>query len=169
MDGFQTQFNPNLVAASAWIAPNATVIGNVTIEEWVSIWFGTVIRGDVERIHIGARTNVQDLSCLHGDPGIPCLIGKGVTIGHAAIVHGATVEDNSLIGMRAVILNGATVGESSLIAAGAVVREGQQIPPRVLAAGVPAKIIRDLQPEDLERMRAGAEHYVQAAAAYRRT
>jgi carbonic anhydrase/acetyltransferase-like protein (isoleucine patch superfamily) len=164
---FKTKLNPELISPSAWVAPNATVVGDVTLEEEVSIWFGSVLRGDVDRIYVGKRSNVQDLCCLHADPGVPCIVGAGVTIGHSAIVHGALVRDGALIGMRAVVLNGAVVGEESLIAAGTVIREGQHIPPRVLVAGVPGKIIRELTDADVERMRVGANHYVQASAAYR--
>lgn len=160
-------FNHELVSQSAWIAPNATVVGNVTLGDQSSVWFGAVLRGDIDRIEIGPRSNVQDLACLHCDLGFPCIIGQGVTIGHAAVVHGASVGDFALIGIGAIVLNGAVIGNESLVAAGTVVREGQQIPPRVLVAGVPAKIIRDLTEEDISRMRAGVQHYVDGAAAFK--
>lgn len=158
---------PELVDATAFIAPGAVVRGEVHVGAESSIWFGTVIRGDVTAITIGRRSNVQDLSVLHADPGFPCTVGDRVTIGHGAIVHGAQVEDDALIGIRAVILNGAVIGSGAIVAAGAVVTEGTRVPPNSLAVGVPAKVIRELTDQDRERLRRGAEHYVRAAAAYR--
>jgi carbonic anhydrase/acetyltransferase-like protein (isoleucine patch superfamily) len=162
----RTKFEPQQVAESVWIAPNATVLGNVSLANQSSVWFGAVIRGDTERIAIGRRSNVQDLSCLHADPGLPCLIGDDVTIGHGAIVHGAIISDRVLIGIRAVVLNGAVVGEESIVAAGAVVLEGQQIPPRSLVVGIPARVVRTVTEEDVARIIHGAQHYVTAAAEY---
>jgi carbonic anhydrase/acetyltransferase-like protein (isoleucine patch superfamily) len=159
-------FNRELVASTAWIAPSATVLGDVRIGEQASIWFGAVLRGDVEYIQIGSQTNVQDLACLHCDTDYPCVLGTGVTVGHAAVVHGASVGDYALIGIGAIVLNGAVIGSESLVAAGTVIREGQQIPPRVLVAGVPGKIIRELTEQDICRMRAGVQHYVDGAAAF---
>ena len=164
---FKTAFQPQLVAASVWIAPNATVIGDVELADGCSVWFGAVVRGDTEWIRIGQRSNVQDLVCIHADPGVPCTIGEDTTIGHAAVVHGATVGNNVLIGIRSVVLNGAVIGDHSLIAAGAVVLEGQQIPSRSLAAGIPARIIRQLTDADIARIQHAAQHYTQAAAAFR--
>ena len=159
---------PELRAASAWVAPTATVVGNVRLGEQASVWFGAVIRGDCDWVSIGARSNVQDLACLHADPGIPCQVGNDVTIGHAAVVHGAIVEDEVLIGIRATILNGARIGRGSLIAAAALVTEGSNIPPGSLVMGVPGKVVRQVTAEDLERIRHGSAHYVSAAAAFRR-
>lgn len=156
-----------LRAASAWIAPSATVVGEVHLGEQSSVWFGAVIRGDCAPISIGARTNVQDLACLHSDAGLPCQVGADVTIGHAAIVHGAIVEDEVLIGIRATILNGARIGTGSLIAAAALVTEGCVIPPRSLVMGVPGKVVRQLTEAELERIRHGTQHYVAAAARYK--
>ncbi len=164
----KTTRQSQLVAPTAWIAGNATVLGDVQLEAYSSVWFGAVIRGDTERIQIGCRTNVQDLACLHADPGLPCLLGDDVTVGHGAIVHGARVGDRVLIGIRAVVLNGATIGSESIIAAGAVVLEGQIIPPRSLVVGVPARVVRVIQPDDMVRIMHAAEHYVAAAAAYKR-
>jgi carbonic anhydrase/acetyltransferase-like protein (isoleucine patch superfamily) len=164
---FKTNFQPHLIANSAWIAPNATVIGDVELGENCSVWFGAVIRGDTEWIRIGSRSNVQDLVCMHADQGVPCTIGEDTTIGHSAVVHGATVGNNVLVGIRAVILNGAVIGDNSLIAAGAVVLEGQQIPPGSLVAGIPARIIRELTDVDIARIHHAAQHYTQAAAAFR--
>lgn len=160
---FKIVFQPHLVASSAWIAPNATVIGDVELAEGCSVWFGAVIRGDTEWIRIGKRSNVQDLVCIHADKGVPCTIGEDTTIGHSAVVHGATVGNNVLIGIRAVVLNGAIIGDNSLIAAGAVVLEGQQVPSRSLVAGVPARIIRELTDSDIARIHAAAYHYTQAS------
>ncbi len=154
-------------AADAFVAANAMVLGNVTLGAQSSVWFGAVIRGDVERIAIGDCTNIQDLAVLHADPGFPCLIGDRVTIGHAAIVHGAMVEDDALIGIRATVLNGAKIGRGSLIGAGALVTEGMEIPPNKLAVGVPARVLRDLTDADRERLRRTWQNYVQAAIAAR--
>lgn len=163
----EARIRPELRAASAWIAPTATVVGNVHLGEQSSVWFGAVVRGDCDTVSIGPRSNVQDLACLHADPGLPCQIGADVTIGHAAIVHGATVEDEVLIGIRATILNGAYIGTGSLIGAAALVTEGCVIPPRSLVLGVPGKVVRQITDADLERIRRGSLHYVEAAAAFR--
>ncbi len=158
---------PELRSASAWVAPTATVVGEVHMDEQSSVWFGAVVRGDCESVSIGARTNVQDLACLHADPGLPCCIGSDVTIGHAAIVHGAIVEDEVLIGIRACVLNGARIGKGSLIGAAALVTEGTVIPPGSLVLGVPGKVVRQLTDEDRERIRRGSKHYVDAAAQFK--
>lgn len=163
----EVRIRPELRAASAWIAPTATVVGNVHLGEQSSVWFGAVIRGDCESVSIGPRTNVQDLACLHADPGLPCVVGANVTIGHAAIVHGATVEDDCLIGIRATVLNGARIGHGSLIGASALVTENAVIPPNSLVLGVPGKVVRQLTPDDIQRIRRGSQHYVDAAAAFR--
>lgn len=159
---------PELRAPTAWVAPTATVVGDVRLGEQSSVWFGAVLRGDCDSISVGARTNVQDLACLHADPGLPCRIGDDVTIGHAAIVHGATVEDEVLIGIRATVLNGAHIGRGSLIGAAALVTEGCVIPPGSLVLGVPGKVVRQLNDQELERIRRGTAHYVAAAAEYAR-
>ncbi len=164
---FKTAFQPHLVADSAWIAPNAIVIGDVKLADDCSVWFGAVIRGDTEWIRIGKRSNVQDLVCIHADKDVPCTIGEDTTIGHSAVIHGASVGNNVLIGIRSVVLNGAVIGDNSLIAAGAVVLEGQQIPARSLVAGVPGRIIRELTEADIARIHHASQHYVQAAAAFR--
>lgn len=162
------QFRPEQVAATALIAPGAVVLGDVTVGDEASIWFNAVARGDSERIVIGRQTNVQDLCLLHADPGFPCLLGERVTLGHGAIVHGATVEDDCLIGMRAVVMNGARIGSGSIVGVGAVVTEGTLIPPHSLVLGTPGKVVRTTEPRDLERIRHAARHYVSAAADYRR-
>ncbi len=164
---FQTEFRPGQIAGTAFLAAGAVVLGDVTVGERSSIWFGSVVRGDTEAIRIGTRSNIQDLSVLHADPGFPCTIGDEVTVGHGAIVHGATVEDRVLIGMRAVVLNGAVIGRGSLIAAGAIVTEGQSIPPGSLVAGLPAKVRGQVGDKHAAMIEHAAEHYVAAAAAYR--
>ena len=165
--GLDTEFHPDLIDDSVFVADNATIRGDVSIAAESSVWFGVVIRGDTEKVVIGNRTNVQDLCIIHADPGLPCRIGDDVTLGHAAIVHGATVEDGAMIGIRAVVLNGAHVGTGAIIGAGAVVTEGQQIPAHSLAVGVPAKVIRKLTEDDQKRMRHTAAHYVKAAKTYK--
>ena len=155
------------VADDAFIAANATLVGAVDIHAEASIWFGAVLRADGDSITVGAGSNVQDGCVIHTDPGLPVRIGQGVTLGHRAIVHGATIEDNVIIGMGAVILNGAHIGEWSIIAAGAVVREGQIVPAGSLVAGVPGKVIRQVDDEAREHIRRNAQNYVTVAAAYR--
>ena len=145
---------------SAWIAPNAAVIGNVVVGRDVGIWFGAVLRGDNEPITIGDGTNVQDLCCFHTDQGYPLTIGRGCTIGHGAILHGCTIGNNVLIGMGATVLNGAVIGDNSIIGAGALVGEGKTIPANSLAVGLPAKVIRELDERSAEALRASSTHYV---------
>ncbi len=163
----QTDFRSELIAEEVFIAGSATVRGSVTIGERSSIWFGAVVRGDTEVVEIGCRTNVQDLAVLHADPGYPCQLGDDVTVGHSAVVHGASVESGALIGIRAVVLNGAKIGAGAIVGAGAVVTEGMEVPAGHLAVGVPAKVIRELTSEDSERLTRTAGHYVLAAQAYR--
>jgi carbonic anhydrase/acetyltransferase-like protein (isoleucine patch superfamily) len=158
-----------LIDSSAYVAPNATIMGRVEIGAEASVWFGCVLRGDNEPIVIGARTNVQDLSVIHTDEGIPCTLGAGVTVGHRAVLHGATVGDGALIGIGAIVLNAARVGEQAMVGAGAVVTEGQVIPARHLALGVPAKVVRELSDEEVERLQAAAAHYVGRAEVLRKT
>ncbi|MEQ8790007.1 MAG: gamma carbonic anhydrase family protein [Pirellulaceae bacterium] len=162
------QFRRDLVDASAFIAPSAVVLGDVTIGAEASIWYGAVLRGDSDRIQIGRRTNVQDLCVLHADEGFPCVLGERVTVGHAAIVHGATIEDDVMIGMRAVVMNGARIGAGSIVAVGAVVTEGVIVPPGSLVMGLPGKVVRPTGEKDLERIRRAAEHYVENARRARR-
>jgi carbonic anhydrase/acetyltransferase-like protein (isoleucine patch superfamily) len=155
------------VAPSAWIAPGAYVIGDVSLGDESSVWYGAVLRGDTEPIQIGDRTNVQDGCILHADPGYPAVVGEGCVLGHNAVVHGCEIGDNCLVGMSATILNGAKIGDGSIVAAGAVVPEGREFPPRSLIVGVPAKRagdVADKQAADIER---GANHYVERAAAHR--
>ena len=156
-------FREDLVADSAFIAQGAIVLGDVTIGEASSVWFNAVIRGDTEAIRIGCRTNVQDLCLLHADEGFPCLLGDRVTLGHAAIVHGATIEDDCMIGMRAVVMNGAKIGRGSIVAVGAVVTAGTVIPPGSVVMGVPGKVRREAGQRDGERIEHAARHYVEQA------
>jgi carbonic anhydrase/acetyltransferase-like protein (isoleucine patch superfamily) len=160
-------FRPELVHPSAWIAAGAVVVGDVLIGEDASIWFNAVLRGDTDPIRIGRRTNIQDGCILHADPGFPCTIGDGVTVGHGAIVHGATVENDVLIGMRAVVMNGARIGSGSIIGTGAVVIEGTQIPAGSLVLGLPGKVARPIAADELERLRAAAARYVERSKRYR--
>lgn len=151
----------------AWIAPNATVIGRVRLAAEVSIWYGAVLRGDVEAISVGARSNIQDGCVLHADPGFPLTIGAGVTVGHNAILHGCTVGDDVLVGMGATVLNGAVIGAGSLIAANALIPEGAQIPPGSLVAGVPGKVRRELSAAELDRIRLNSAVYLDSMANHR--
>jgi carbonic anhydrase/acetyltransferase-like protein (isoleucine patch superfamily) len=150
----------------AYRARNAIVTGDVTLGPEASVWFGCVVRGDDAALVIGARTNVQDLTLIHADPGAPNVIGSEVTIGHRCVLHGVRVGDGALIGMGAVLLGGSVVGDEALVAAGAVVREGFQVPSGALVAGVPAKVIRVLTPEERKAFRASAAGYVQKLRLY---
>lgn len=152
---------------TCFVAPNATVLGDVTLGADSSIWFNTVLRGDVDKIVVGSQTNIQDGSIVHVDTGFPCIIGKRVGVGHRAIVHGCTIDDECLIGMGSVVLNGVHVGSGSVIAAGAVVPEGMRIPPGSLVMGVPGRIVRQVDRELAERIRGTWEHYVQRAKEYK--
>lgn len=163
---FDLDPRPDQIHDTAYIAPGSTLIGDVTVGSGSSIWFGVVARGDVVEIRIGELSNVQDNSVLHGDPGFPCKIGDRVTVGHAAVVHGATVEDDCLVGMRAVILNGAVIGSGSVIAAGAVVTEDMIVPPNSVVMGMPAKVRGQTTDVHAEMIRHGSAHYAAAAAAY---
>ena len=154
---------------TAFIAPNATVLGDVTIGAESSVWFTSVLRGDVARIVIGSQTNIQDGSIVHVDVGVPCRIGSRVAIGHRAIVHGATVEDECLIGMGAILLNGVVVGRGSIVGAGAVCREGMVIPPGSLVVGVPARVIRETTLAERERIGKTVDAYLQLQELHRRS
>jgi carbonic anhydrase/acetyltransferase-like protein (isoleucine patch superfamily) len=154
------------VSAASYIAADAVLCGNVTLGVDSTIWFGVVARAEYSAVTIGARTNVQDGTVLHADPGSPCIIGDDVTIGHRAVIHGCTLEDGVLVGMGAVVLNGAVVGAGSLVAAGAVVKEGAVIPPNSLVAGVPAKVVKDLgEGHDIYMNVAGYVHLGEVYAA----
>jgi carbonic anhydrase/acetyltransferase-like protein (isoleucine patch superfamily) len=167
MDGMDITHHPELIDETAYVASNATIVGEVRIGAEASVWFGCVLRGDNEPITIGSRTNVQDLTVIHTDEGIPCTLGMGVTVGHRAVLHGAAIADGALIGIGAIVLNGATIGKEALIGAGTVVTEGQIIPPRHMALGVPAKVVRELTDGEIEHLRAAAAHYVARAKVFR--
>ena len=147
------------VHETAWVAPNATLVGAVSLGEGASVFYGAVLRADNEPIEIGARSNVQDNCVFHVDRGKPVRLGEGVSVGHGAVVHGATIGDHVLVGMGAVVMNGATIGDECLVAAGAVVTEGMEVPPRSLVAGVPAKVRRELSDEEVERLHQNARTY----------
>ena len=155
------------VDATAFVAPNATLIGRVSISAEASVFYGAVLRGDIDSISIGAGSNVQDNVAMHTDAGIQLVVGSGVSIGHNAVVHGCVIEDDCLIGMNSTILNRAVIGAGSLVAAGAVVLEDTVIPPGSLVAGVPAKVRRPLTDEEREGVRMNARHYVGLAAKHR--
>ncbi len=155
------------IARSAFIAPNAVIVGDVEIGEEASIWFGVVIRGDTSLVKIGARTNVQDNTVIHTDEGMPTIIGDDCSVGHAAIVHGAIIGDGSLIGMGATLLNRANVGAGCIVAAGALLPEGKVTPDGQLAMGSPAKPVRAVNDAERERMREGIAHYLDYAHEYR--
>jgi carbonic anhydrase/acetyltransferase-like protein (isoleucine patch superfamily) len=155
------------VDATAFVAPNATLIGRVTLGRDSSVFYGAVLRGDTDSISIGAGSNVQDNVSMHTDVGIKLVIGSGVSVGHNAVVHGCVIEDDCLIGMGSIILNRAVIGKGSLVAAGAVVLEGTVIPPGSLVAGVPAKVRRELSDEEKAGVRLNASHYVGLAAEHR--
>ena len=155
------------IDASAYVAPGAQLIGLIELHAGASVWFNAVLRGDNEPIVIGPDSNVQECAVLHTDPGCPLTIGRGVTIGHQVMLHGCTIGDNSLVGIQAVVMNNVRIGRDCLIGAGALVTEGRQIPDRSLVLGSPAKVVRELTDDDIARLRAGAENYVQRAARYR--
>ena len=155
------------IANSAFVAPNASLIGDVKIGEGAGVFYGAVMRGDRSPLRLGAWSNLQDNVSVHSDPDHPCVIGEYVSVGHGAVVHGCTLEDRVLVGMNATVLNGAVVGSDSLIAAGAVVLEGTLIPPGSLVAGVPAKVRRELTSEERAGVRANAEHYIHLSRAHR--
>ena len=155
------------VDPTAWIAPTATLIGAVTIGARVGIYYGAVVRGDSNTIVIGPGSNLQDNVVVHADPGFPATVGSGVSVGHAAVLHGCTIEDDCLIGMGAVVLNGAVIGRGSMIAAGAVVLEGAVIPAGSLVAGVPGKVRRDLTADERDGIVRNASGYVDRSAAHR--
>lgn len=156
------------IAATAWVADSAQVIGRVEMQEGASAWFGAILRGDNEWITVGRGSNVQDGSVLHTDIGFPLVIGADVTIGHQVMLHGCTIGDGSLIGIQAVVLNGARIGRNCLVGAGALVTEGKEFPDGSLIMGTPAKVVRQLSPEQFERIREGAVHYAEKVQRYRR-
>jgi carbonic anhydrase/acetyltransferase-like protein (isoleucine patch superfamily) len=154
------------VHESAWVAPNASLIGKVRVEADASVWFGAVLRGDIDEIALGPRSNLQDNAVVHTELGSPAVIGADVSVGHGAVVHGCTIEDGCLIGMNATVLTDAVVGAQSLVAAGAVVLEGTVIPPRSLVAGVPGKVRRELTDDEVAALHDNSARYVLRAQTY---
>jgi len=157
------------VHESAWIADSAAVIGDVEIGPGASVWFGTVLRGDVERIAIGEGSNIQELSVLHADPGKPLVVGPNVTVGHKAMLHGCVVGEESLIGIGAIVLNGARIGRNCLVGAGALITEGKTFADGSMIVGAPARTVRPLTPEEIERLRASPRRYAERAQQFRAT
>jgi carbonic anhydrase/acetyltransferase-like protein (isoleucine patch superfamily) len=156
------------LGAGAWVAESASVIGDVTLGDNASVWYGAVVRGDVERITIGRNSNVQDLSVLHADFGVPLTIGDNVTIGHQCMLHGCTIGDGALIGIQAVVLNNARIGRNCVVGAGSVVTEGKEFPDNSLIVGSPAKAIRTLDAEGVAKLAHLAPHYVENAQRFAR-
>ncbi|WP_024286670.1 gamma carbonic anhydrase family protein [Cellulomonas sp. KRMCY2] len=155
------------VHETAWIAANAALIGKVRVHADASVWFGAVLRGDIDEIELGAGSNLQDNVVVHTEQGFPAIVGNNVSVGHGAVVHGCTIEDGCLIGMNATVLTGARVGRDSLVAAGSVVLEGTTIPPRSLVAGVPGKVRRELTDEEVAALHGNSSRYVTRANDYR--
>jgi carbonic anhydrase/acetyltransferase-like protein (isoleucine patch superfamily) len=157
-----------IIAPSAWIAPNATILFDVTIGERSSVWYGVVMRGDADRIVIGDECNIQDLTMVHVDTGVPCILGHRVSVGHTAIVHGCTVGDGALIGMGAIVLNGAVIGEGAVVGAGSLVPEGMVVAPDTLVVGSPARVVRRVDAELAARREATWRHYLKQAGRHAR-
>lgn len=154
------------VEGGAFVAANAVVTGDVTLGRDCGIWFGCVVRGDDAPLTVGERTNIQDLTMIHADPGVPNTIGVGVTVGHRCVLHGARVEDGCLVGMGAILLGGSVIGAGSIVAAGCVVKEGFEVPPRSLVVGVPGKIVRSVTDEEVAMIARSAEGYVRKIRLY---
>lgn len=155
-----------LLGEGHYIAPNAAVIGDVTLHENSSVWFSCTLRGDADRIEIGAGSNIQDGTVIHADPGFPTILGKNVTVGHNAMLHGCSIDDGTLVGINAVVLNGAKIGKSCLIGANALVTEGMEIPDGSLVLGSPAKIRSQLSQEQQAALALNADHYVANATRF---
>ncbi|MBT8421516.1 MAG: gamma carbonic anhydrase family protein [Gammaproteobacteria bacterium] len=154
------------IAPDAWVAPNAAVIGDVKLLPGSSIWFGAILRGDIETITVGNGSNVQDGTVMHTDPDNPCTLGDYVTVGHMAMLHGCTVGDGSLIGIGATMLNGSRVGARCIVGAHTLITEGKEFPDGVLIMGTPGKVVRELNDDDFARMRANADRYIERARRY---
>jgi carbonic anhydrase/acetyltransferase-like protein (isoleucine patch superfamily) len=162
LDGTAPQVQP-----SAWVADSAQVMGNVSLAAGVSVWFGATVRGDTEHIAIGEGSNIQDGSVLHADVGQPLTVGRHVTVGHMVMLHGCTIGDESLIGIGAVVLNGAKIGRNCLVGAGALVTEGKEFPDGAMIVGSPARVVRQLTPEQMQGLRLSAQHYMANAERFR--
>jgi carbonic anhydrase/acetyltransferase-like protein (isoleucine patch superfamily) len=163
---FHTEFRPDQIHATAYIAPGAVVVGDVTLAAESSVWFNSTLRGDTDPIIVGKGSNIQEACILHADPGFPAILGKGVTVGHGAVIHGAKVGDNALIGIRSILLNGVVIGENSIVGAGSLVTPGKVFPANSLILGSPAKVIRALTPKEIEGNQRTAGTYVQRAKAF---
>ena len=157
------------VDSTAWIADSAQVMGHVTLGPDASVWFGCVLRGDTESMTIGEGSNIQDLTVMHADHGLPLTIGKHVTVGHKVMLPGCTIGDESLIGIGAIVLNGARIGKNCLVGAGSLVTEGKEFPDGSMIMGTPAKVVRQLTPEQIEGLRLSAQHYIDNARMFRAT
>ena len=157
------------VHTTAWVAESAQVMGRVTLAENSSVWYGAVLRGDNDSISVGRNSNVQDGSVLHTDHGSPLVIGDNVTIGHLVMLHGCSIGDGSLVGIGSVVLNGARIGRNCIVGAGSLVTEGKEFPDGVLIVGTPAKVQRELTPEQIDRLQASAAHYVTQQQRHSRT
>ncbi|MBV7336366.1 gamma carbonic anhydrase family protein [Chloroflexi bacterium TSY] len=161
------QFRSDQVHPTVLIAQGAVIVGDVTLSEDCGVWFNATMRGDNEPITIGPRTNIQEGAIFHVDPGFPVVVGTGVTIGHGAIIHGARIGDNTVIGMGAIVLNGAEIGANSIVGAGALVTQGKLFPAESLIIGSPARVVRSVTPEEIEQNRQSARHYVERARTFR--
>ena len=157
------------VDSTAWIADSAQVMGHVTLGPDASVWFGCVLRGDTESMTVGEGSNIQDLTVMHADHGLPLTIGKHVTVGHKVMLHGCTIGDESLIGIGAIVLNGARIGKNCLVGAGSLVTEGKEFPDGSMIMGTPAKVVRQLTLEQIEGLRLSAQHYIDNARMFRAT
>lgn len=166
MPHYQLKNTQAHIAPSAWIAPNATLIGDVTLGADVSIWFNAVLRADIDRIEIGAGSNIQDGTVCHCDPGKPLRVGERVTVGHMAMLHGCTIGNNCLIGIGAIIMNGAKIGDNCVVGAGSLVTEGKEFPAGSLIMGRPAQVVRQLSPEQLDKLQQNAANYIRNGQRY---
>ena len=155
------------IAPTAWVADSAQVMGHVELQEGASVWFGCVLRGDNELLQVGSRSNIQDGSVVHSDPGFPLTLGADVTVGHQVMLHGCSIGEGTLIGIQSVILNGARIGAHSLVGAGSLVTEGKEFPPGSLIVGRPAKVVRPLTDEEIAKLIKTAAHYVENARRFR--
>ncbi len=157
------------IDATAWVADSAQVMGNVILGPDASVWFGCVLRGDTETMTIGEGSNIQDLTVMHADLGMPLTIGKHVTVGHKVMLHGCTIGDGSLIGIGSVVLNGARIGKNCLVGAGSLVTEGKEFPDGSMIMGAPARAVRQLTPEQMQGLRQSAQNYIANARLFRAT